>query len=519
MPNFHLLIPSFFVESKLIDPEQNFSLNLEQWAKFYDELPTRHILNKTIAQNCADYEDEEAHGEDGANLASAIMNSLVHLDAEDNRDVTAIQWTYAVKDAKEKLPKGKPFSIVSLVSTKDKVVTSNVVYGPAGKCIFQIDFAQHGENGPGHWHDLIEGELDHSPKMESHAYHWESCPWMWLCIKLDERYKNYTTPLLVAKDGKLFPYVKIEMLYNEEFINPVFIKKKRTSPKELKQRKAEKILESKKKIVEKVIKEKEKKLSRKKHYIKNIKLWLSVLSNYIDPKKIAPIAEAIADVALNLKLKIRQIYPLVVNINFLVAFMKESKPKTESSQENEDISYSGFQPQSKGEQTDPDASSVFIPDDEISNPLSPTQKIAGLKDDTAEESVFTQEVIKLIYSTVQEKSESKQDPSTNLGKNKIQSLSAPYAQMWSGHSKVAQPSDDKAQGYLKEIQKLLDSPKALYNQIFCENYSRELQPYVDQLKPLDLEARQKLRIIYEELKERLQPEEECGYGLGFGGPS
>lgn len=388
MFKFHVFIPKFFVEY-LIDPEQDFSSNLDQWTNFYEVLPTRDILEKTLSKNCDGYyEEEEAEDEEDADLASAIMRSVV-LDNEENRDPALIQWSYSIKDAKEKSPKGKPFSIVSLVSTRDKTVTSNIVYGPAGKCIFQIDFAKHGENGPGHWHDLIEGELDHSPNMESHAYPWLACPWMWLCVRLDDRYKDYRISPLVAEDGSEVPYVKIAMLHNEEFVNPKFVVKK---PIELKQRKTGK-------------------------------------TDYY----------------------------------------------------------------------------VFLPDAKTLPSTSTTQERATLEEASTRDVSSVQEAMDLI-NTVQGSSSSEHTPIAPRNENKNHRLSAPPSQFLV-HSNRARPPDAKAQGYLEDIQKLLASPQALCYPAFCKEAKKYLQPYLNHIKPLDLQARGNLRLKYEELSKILK--EKC----------
>lgn len=100
-------------------------------------------------------------------------------------------------EARHKILKGAPWSIVSLGDPREDVsaangedappvplvVRRNMIYDDEGDLIAQIDFG-HGTSIGIHLHALIKGRnLEHRPgDVEDHAFPFHAIPWPWLCV-------------------------------------------------------------------------------------------------------------------------------------------------------------------------------------------------------------------------------------------------------------------------------------------------------------------------------------------------
>lgn len=207
-----LQVPRYFVDNQMLGAKAgNQWCNPEEWTEHHAE--TLPILISHQNQIGLDYYCSDT----GIDLASHIIESQALQEAtSEDTDEPYIQWQHIARPNstnRNKLEKGSPFSIVSLVTAAHKV-SQNLVYGPNGELLYCIDFADHSSKdhpqpNSVHWHTLMPGAgLERSFKPGEHSHDWKKCPWMWLAIP---EYDQEGNKLSVALNPSGYEYETIEV--------------------------------------------------------------------------------------------------------------------------------------------------------------------------------------------------------------------------------------------------------------------------------------------------------------------
>jgi hypothetical protein len=135
---------------------------------------------------------------DGEKLTAAVLQSMENPFASNS---SPIVWTldrrvYPNPPMEKKLGgkklkgesrhklllQGPPFSIRCFGEPGGVGPRKNMIYGPDGHAIAQVDFG-HGDSCGIHAHALVQGNLAHTPSwQEDHLFHLRSVPWAWTVI-------------------------------------------------------------------------------------------------------------------------------------------------------------------------------------------------------------------------------------------------------------------------------------------------------------------------------------------------
>ena len=98
---------------------------------------------------------------------------------------------------RHKILTGVPWSISTFADADSGEVRRNVVYGPDGTAVAQVDFG-HGQHVGIHVHALVENNLEHTPgHSDDHCWPLLQVPWPWLCVPGNARWRRgdlETTP-------------------------------------------------------------------------------------------------------------------------------------------------------------------------------------------------------------------------------------------------------------------------------------------------------------------------------------